>query len=198
MEQYNLNSTSISKRKPLIIIAGIILLVLLSLLIINLTKAKADTAGGMLPSTIEKEEPPVAKATTSLNHQFEIPIKNEKGQEVAKIKYIIESAELKDEILVKGQKATAVKGKTFLILNLKLINDSENTIQINTRDFIRLVVNNNEQELLAPDIHNDPVEVQAISTKYSQIGFPINDTDQSLKLKVGEIGKDRTNLDLNF
>ncbi|OFW63868.1 MAG: hypothetical protein A2Z35_03420 [Actinobacteria bacterium RBG_19FT_COMBO_36_27] len=137
-------------------------------------------------------------ATQDINKEFSFPLKNTKGEEVTTFKYIVEKAELRDEIIVKGQKATAVKGRVFLIINLKINNDYIQTIVINTKDFIRLSVNGNENELLAPDIHNDPVEAQAISTKYTRLGFPINDSDESLVLWVGEINGDKQKIDLKF
>lgn len=139
-----------------------------------------------------------AKAKAQLNHEFSFPLNNEKGVEVARIKYVLQNVELRDEIVVKGKKATAIKGRTFLIINLKIVNDFERSIEINTKDYIRLAVNGNEVELLAPDIHNDPVTIQAISTKYSRIGFPINDTDTNLKLKAGEINGEKQTIDINL
>ena len=68
---------------------------------------------------------------------------------------------------------------------------------MNTRDYVRLTVNNGS-EWLAPDIHNDPVEIQAISTKYTRIGFPISDTDKKLKLQIGEINGDKEIVDLKL
>ena len=152
---------------------------------------------GSVPQNTEVEVKG-ASAEQLLNREFLFPLKNDKGEEVNKIKYIIEKAELRDEIIVQGQKATAVSGRTFLVITLKITNEYKQSIKINTRDYIRLVVNNNENELLAPDIHNDPVEIQAISTKYTRVGFPVNDTDQNLTLLVGEINgeKERVNLEL--
>lgn len=141
---------------------------------------------------------PPAKATKKINQAFSFPLKNEKGEVVSSIKYAIENVELRNQIIVKGKKATAVKGRTFLIINLKIVNDFEKAIEINTKDYVRLSANGNETELLAPDIHNDPATIQAISTKYSRIGFPINDTDTNLKLKVGEINGEKKTLDINF
>lgn len=139
-----------------------------------------------------------AKAKAELNHEFSFPLNNEKGIEVSRIKYVLQNVELRDEIVVKGKKATAIKGRTFMIINLKIVNDFERSIEINTKDYIRLSVNGLETELLAPDIHNDPVTIQAISTKYSRVGFPINDTDTNLKLKVGEINGEKQTLDINL
>jgi hypothetical protein len=59
-------------------------------------------------------------------------------------------------------------------------------------------VNGNTSELLAPDIHNDPVEVQAISTKPTRVGFPINDTDKKLTLFIGEINGQKDKVELGL
>jgi hypothetical protein len=140
-----------------------------------------------------------AIATNELNKEFSFPLKNAKGDEIGALKYLIEKVELRDEIIVKGQRATAVEGRQFVILTIKISNEFKQSIQINTRDYVRLAVNGNEQELLAPDIHNDPVEVQAISTKYTRLGFPINTTDKNITLFVGEINNDqKERIELTF
>ena len=127
------------------------------------------------------------RATLVLNKEFQFPLKDQTGKEVTKIKYTIEQAELRNEIIVKGKRAVAVQGRTFLILNLKVVNDFNQPIEMNVRDYIRLSLNGNKAELLAPEIHNDPVTIQAISTKITRVGFPIYDTDSNIALLVGEI-----------
>lgn len=140
-----------------------------------------------------------AQATQKLNKDFAFPLKDEKGTEVSKIKFVIESAELRDEIIVKGQRATALDGRDFLVINLKITNDFKKSVALNTRDYIRLAANNNDKELLAPEIHNDPVEIQAQSTKYTRLAFAINESDKNLKLRIGEIDKEnKTVVDLKF
>ena len=107
-------------------------------------------------------------------------------------------AELRKEILIKGQKATAIKGRIFLIINLKIVNTLKQGINVNARDYMRLTVNGNSNELLAPDIHNDPVEVQAISTKHTRVGFAINDNEKNYVLQVGEIDGGKESIKLNL
>jgi len=136
--------------------------------------------------------------TLPLNKEFKFPLKDEKNETVGEIKYIIENAELRDEIIIKGRKAYAVDGRNFLILNLKIVNDSNKTISMSTKDYARLFLNGNENEPLSPSIHNDPVVVDAISVKPTRIGFAINETDKNIKIKIGEIKGDKTTVDINF
>jgi hypothetical protein len=138
------------------------------------------------------------KATETFNKEFDFPLSDSKGKQVGTFKYIIQSIDLRDEIVVKGQKATAIQGKTFLVINLKIVNDFSQAVQINTRDYVRLSINSNTNEWLAPDIHNDPVEIQAISTKLTRVGFAVNNTDHDIILRVGEINGTKTNLPVKF
>lgn len=141
---------------------------------------------------------PDAKASMSLNKELQIPIKNEKGEELARVKFTIETSEIRDQLVVKGKKATAVKGRTFLVLNLKIVNDFNKPIEINTRDYVRLSANGNDNEWLAADVHNDPVAIQAISTKYTRLAFPINESDKNLRLRLGEIKGEKEVIELKF
>lgn len=178
---------------------GLGLGVFLAILLVILGGRKIFQSLSSRSTQSDRVEVKGAKAAQDLNREFTFPLKDDKGKEVSKIKFVVERAELRDEIIVKGQRATAVKGRTFLIITLKITNEHNQPIEIDTRDYIRLSVNGNESELLAPDIHNDPVEVQAISTKYTRVGFPINDSDRNLVLLVGEINgeKQKIALELN-
>lgn len=136
-------------------------------------------------------------ASQDLNKKFEFPLVDSEGKEVSKVTYVIQKAELQKEIIVKGQRAYAVEGRAFLILNIKVINNFDSAIQINARDYVRLIVDNS-QDKLAPDIHNDPVEIQAISTKPTRLGFPIDSNFKSLVLQVGEINGKKQTIPLNL
>lgn len=140
---------------------------------------------------------PNVKAEQAVNKTFEFPLTDDKGVIVSKIKYKITNAQLQDSIIVNGQKANAVVGRTFLVLNLEITNAHTQGIEINSRDYIRLTVNG-KTDLIAADIHNDPVAVQAISTKITRLGFPINDTDKNLKLQIGEIKGKKEIIDLTL
>ena len=186
---FRFNNPQLPKNSPQILV------VLLLLGLAFFAGARFAPQGGSLSNLTgidERASAPAPIATDTLNKKFEFPLKNEGGAEVAKISYVLESANLQDAFIYQGKMATAVRGRTFLILNLKITNPYIKTIEINAKDYIRIKVNNNDEQL-APDIHNDPVEIQADSTKYTRIGLPINDTDKNITLLVGEIdGKKET------
>ena len=178
-----------------IFIAAIIILVSV-LLVRNVFSKKSNT---ITPTDGDNRiNIQTARASQDIYREFLFPLTDEKGKELTKIKYIVEKAELRDEIIVKGQRAMAVKGKTFLILSLKVTNTYDKPIQIATRDYLRLSVNDNRTELLAANIHNDPVNIQAISTQPVRLGFAIDDNNSKLVLLIGEIKGEKQEIELNL
>lgn len=172
--------------------AGILVVALLAWGLKNLSQNE--------PSQAADSEVSVAgpTATQDINQELSFPLQDEDLNEVSQLKYTINSAELRDEIIVRGQRALAVEGRTFLILNIQIANEYNQAIEIDSRDYVRLVINGNEAEKLAPEIHNDPVEVQAISVKHTRLGFTIDDNPGTLSLQVGEIDGDKQTIDLNL
>jgi hypothetical protein len=203
-----LSSTSSSSRKVqrflkkspyipfLVVLLVVLLLAVAAFRSLSSRSSKGVLAGSSVSSggKIAIDKP---LAQEAINREFLFPLKDDLGKEVSKITYMIQTVELRDQIILKGEKATAVEGKSFLIINLKITNDYQKSIQLNTRDYIRLSVNGSDEKL-APDIHNDPVEIQAISTKYTRLGFPINDTDKNLILQVGEITGKKESIPLSL
>lgn len=134
----------------------------------------------------------------SINKDFTFPVATGADGNPINMKFTVQDASINNQIVVQGQNATAVAGRTFLIVTLKIANSFNQSIQINTRDYVRLSVNKDENTWLAPDIHNDPVEVQAISTKFTRVGFAINTSDKNLVLQIGEIKGDKQKIPLNL
>lgn len=184
-----MNERKISPKliKLSLIIVAIFVVLFIGIKIITPKSTPKSSVQGM--STSQKHE--------DINKEFTFPVGADPVNQI-KMKFVVQSVELNNQIVIQGQPATAVPGRTFLIVNLKITNDFNESININTRDYVRLTVNKNEGELLAPDIHNDPVEVQAISTKYTRVGFPVNTTDNNFVLQIGEIKGDKQKIDLNL
>ncbi len=159
----------------------------------NFSTSKATADVSTNKATVEG-----AKKSAQLGREFEFPIKDQKGKAVTQFKYVIENAELRDEIITKGKRATSVAGRTFLVINLKLVNDFNQSMAIKPEDYLRLSVNGNESEWLAPYLNDEPVTVQPISTKFTKLVFPINEADTTLKLRVGEIESTKTDINITF
>lgn len=155
-----------------------------------------DLSGGTRTGT--QIEVKGAKASQALGREFLFPLRNGEGENLSDIRFFIDKVEKRDEIIVKGKRATSIKGRTFLIITLKITNQYSQAITMNTRDYVRLSVNGNKDEWLAPDIHNDPVEIQALSTKLTRVGFPIYDTDSDLVFRVGEIDGEKEEIPLDL
>lgn len=168
-------------------------LILLGVFIVRQTLNPRPTVSGAIDISDTKP-----LATNAINRSFAFPLRDSNGKEIGKLSYSIESAELRKQIIVKGKRATAVDGRIFLIINLKIVNVLNQGLEVNSRDYIRISVNGRTKELFAPDIHNDPVEVQAISTKNTRVGLAINETDRDIKLQVGEINGKKEIIPVSF
>lgn len=186
-------SKKLKKNKFLfILVAAIVVLVLTVVFASNRKNISGTNALGQQRVLLND-----AKSQEVLNKKFEFPIRDANGKEVTKIVYLIQNAELRDQIVVKGQRADAIAGRMFLILNLKLTNDYTKTIALSTRDFVRLSVNGSKEKM-AFDIHNDPVEVLAGSVKVTRLATAINTTDKDITLLVGEISGPKQTIKLQF
>ncbi|MBI4130452.1 hypothetical protein HY468_04000 [Candidatus Roizmanbacteria bacterium] len=182
------------KRKK-IVFAVIGILLLIGAIAVLVRQTSSSNASSTATPSISNN---TTTKSIDINREFLFPIKNGESEEVGHIKFVIEKAELLEKIVVQGKTATAVSGRIFLIVTAKLTNDLDKNIQINTRDYVRLMRNGNSQELLAPEIHNDPVEVLAISTKYTRVGFSIGSTDKDLNLLIGEIKGEKQTIPLSL
>lgn len=136
-------------------------------------------------------------ARQTINKTFSFPVSDASGNVATNAAYTVLSADIQNDIFLKGDVASAVAGKTFLILTIKVANSSDKDITLNTRDYIRLS-EGYSPDLLAADVHNDPVSIQPISTKYTRIGFTIDTKQKRLVLHIGEIDGEKTTVILHI
>lgn len=190
----NFNLRSVNIRRNHFVYASIVILLIAAFL---LGRYFSKGSGALLGSNDVRENAPAPVATQILNKNFDFPLLDASGEEVSKISYFVESANLQDAFIYQGKLAKAVKGRTFLIFNLKITNPYSKTIEINAKDYMRVKMNG-KSEQLASEIHNDPVEIQANSTKYTRIGLPINDSDKNIVLVVGELAGKKETVNLNL
>lgn len=142
---------------------------------------------------------PAKTITQQVDKSFDFAALNNQGKAVTnKIKMKIATAEKTNQVLVKEQTFTAKNNKLFLIVNLELKNDATLPLNILPGDLIRLVVNGDNENKFAPDLHNNLVLVSALSTRIDRVGFVIPDTAKSFKLYIGELEGKKEEVSINF
>ncbi len=144
----------------------------------NLTETKTTSDG-----RVELRKP---MASESLKKDFSFPLKDGTGKQISTIKLTVQNLELRDQIIIQGKIANTTVGKNVLIANLELTNNFTKPVQINSRNYFRLK-KNNDGKLYDPKIHNDPVDVQPVSTTNTRVGFTVEDTDHDFILRVGDV-----------
>lgn len=135
--------------------------------------------------------------TVPIEKTFTIQAYNRDKELADPIQFTISTAQITKQIIIKGTKANAVAGRTFLILNLKLVNQANESLFLNTRNYVRIQPKGTSDKL-APEIHNDTVEVQPASTKMTRIGLPVYENDKEFTLYLGEIEGEKEEVTIKF
>lgn len=191
MQQFKKNF----KKNYIVIVPIAIVFVVIIVLIGNfLSKdSRSGDVQGVQDSRAKMNKP---LAIETLDKAYTFTLTDAVGKPL-KVKFEISDVELRDQIVLRGQPVVAVEGRVFLIVNLKIVNDSTTNVGIMTKDYLRLTVDGSLDKL-APEIHNDPVQVQAISAKLTRAGFAIDDTAKKLVLQVGEISGKKDTIELHL
>jgi len=178
--------TEYVKRKKRFLIVIAIVIGVLALLNYPVKKKNGDTSGAKTVSV-------------NVEKNFEFPALDNSGKETKNIIHFkIKSVEKTNQVLVKDQVFTAKNNKLFLIVNLDLKNEATVPLNILPGDLVRLSVENDHETRYAPDLHNNLVQVAAISTRIDRVGFVIPDSTKNFILYIGEIEGDKQEILLNF
>lgn len=183
-------------KKNYIVLLPIIGVFVVILVLVGNFFSKDAASGSVQGAQDNRAKMSNALAVEELDKRYTFTLTDAAGKPL-KVTFEIQNAELRDQIVLRGQPVTAVQGRVFLIANLKIVNDSTTNVGMMTKDYLRLTVDGGSDKL-APEIHNDPVQVQAISTKLTRVGFAIDDTAKKLVLQVGEIDGKKDTIDLHL
>jgi hypothetical protein len=195
---HNFLKSKTFRNGSLLVVFGIFMLILVEIFANYINKHPLTTINNSVsagdPRTIQN-----AISTQKINQTFPFPLMDNLGKSITNFNYQIVNAEIRNEIIVNGKPAVAIKGKTFLVLSINIENAYNQAINVNAKDYVRLTLNNNPSVMYAADIHNDPVNIQAISTKPTRIGFVIDDSIKNMAILVGEIkNTNKQKITLNF
>lgn len=106
------------------------------------------------------------------------------------------SAEITDNVLVKGQKAFTRNNKLFLVIYLEIENKYPVTLYSKPVDLLRLVRSDGKR--VAPSVSQGDVEVRAISVKRTNIAFVIDKGEKNFTIEVGEVKESKEAVQINF
>ena len=151
-------------------------------------------------SSVKGVTSPMGRQLFEINKSFQFPAYTaDRKLASKKVDFTVTTVEKTNEIIIKGKRATAVAGRAFLIVNLKISSDASDSLFLNSRNFIR-IKSKDSDDMLAPDIHNDTVEVQPQSTKITRVGVPIDAGTNEFTVYIGELDKvkDRTEIPVHF
>lgn len=140
--------------------------------------------------------PKPAKATTEVNKSFEFPAAVVGGKGTEDVTFTIASAELKDEIQVKGELKKANKGSQFLLLRLEIENETTEKLALTPTDYIRLV--REGEKKFSPDFHNATVIIDPLSVRRDLVSFIVDNETKSFKFLVGELEEEKETVEVNF
>lgn len=186
----NLKKPEVKKKIGKFVLLAIVVLIVLAGIRFVLSRP-ASTSGQQLGATTQNT------LTTSIEREFSFKVYDKNKKLADPVKYVITTAQLTNQIIIQGQKATAVSGRNFLIINLKLVNEFNDSLFLNTRNYVRIQPAGTADKL-APEIHNDTVEVQPLSTKLTRVGLPVDEGTRDFTLFVGELDGEKTEIPISF
>jgi hypothetical protein len=180
-----------SKFLPFIIIGIIFLLILGYGLKKVLTTSAVSETTTTSNGRVELRKP---ISSQTLKKEISFPLKDPTGKQISTIKLVVQNVELRDQIIIQGKIANTTIGKNVLIANIELTNNFTKPVQINSRNYFRLM-KNKDGKLYDPKIHNDPVDVQPISTTNTRVGFTVDEKDHDFILRIGDVTDTTTKIE---
>lgn len=133
----------------------------------------------------------------AVNRRFEIPIKNKDGSETGeRLGITITTIEKTQNILIKNSPAKTKNGKTFLVLNIEIQNDTKKQLTVRPVDMVRLI--GDDGRSYAPDVHNNDVGVEAVSLRKTRVGYVVDESKKNFKLLIGEVRGQQEAIEIGF
>ena len=137
-----------------------------------------------------------AKATAEVKRSFEFPAPRVGKKGEKEVTFTLVSAELKDEIKVKGVPRKAGKDSLFLLLRLEIENETTDKLSLTPSDFIRLV--SKEEKKFAPDFHNATIIIDPLSVRKDLVSFIVPKDEKNFTLLVGELEEEKETVEISF
>ena len=137
------------------------------------------------------------KPTVKIGKSYEIIARTSEGQRTTgRFNLTVTSTQFADSILVQGKRATPVKGKTFLVINMEIENPFKVSLYAFPVDLFRFVREDGQK--FAPSVHQGAVRIRPESTKKSNAAFIVLPNEKKFKIEVGDINSPKETLEITF
>ena len=172
--------------------AGVSVVILL-IVFVTVTKVTGNNpqavVGGVTANSDQK--------IISVNRKFEVPIKTKDGTETGeKLGITITNVEKTPNILIQNKPAKTKEGKTFLVINIEIQNDTKKQLNVRPVDMVRLIGEDGRN--YAPDVHNNEVPAEPVSLKKTRVGYVVDEGQNKFKLLIGEVRATQETIEIEF
>ena len=139
----------------------------------------------------------VDQPTVKIGKSYELIARTEKKEKTTgRFTLTITAAKFADSILVQGKRATPVKGKLFLIINMEITNPHKIALYAFPVDLFRFIRDDGQK--FAPSVHQGIVLIRPEATKKSNVAFVVLPDDKNFKIEVGGINESKEIIEINF
>lgn len=140
---------------------------------------------------------PISKSSVDISKNFSVVARTKDGRPTdGTFPIKVTTAELTDNVLVQGKKATARNGKIFLVVYLEIENKYNVTLYNKPLDLLRLVRSDGKR--IAPSVSQGDVEVRAISVKRTNVAFVVDKGEKNFTIEIGEIKGKKEAIQIKF
>lgn len=168
------------------------LIIVVGLTFAGISKSRANLKSEALVGTETS-----SSAQVVVNKSFDVPIKNSDGKPTGQdLKITITSVGESDSILIQNKPAKTKNGKTFLLINMEIQNDTKSELKIKPVDMVRLV--GTDGKTYAADVYNNDVSAEAVSLRKTRIGYVVDKSQRTFRLLIGEVRGEQSPIDVNF
>lgn len=138
-----------------------------------------------------------SEKTIEINKSYDIVARTQERQRTdGNFNIRITNSEFADFILVQGKRATPIKGKVFMVVNMEIENPYPVALYAFPVDLFRLIREDGSK--FAPSVHQGSVQIRPEATKKSNVGFVVDPSEKKFKLEVGDINNPKETLEINF
>lgn len=174
----------------ILVVVAVIVVIAVGVMLYNKWKG-----GSAKPVTSSQTK--VVTKTATVGKQFDIPLKNSKGEKTdKKLVGTLVSVDRTNQAVIKGERKVATNGKIFILVNFEFDNKNNDRINIASKDYIRFV--DEKGKAFAPDIYNATVAVEPQAVRKDRVGFLVEDSIKTFKFQVGEVTGSKELIQVKF